>query len=292
MFEIKTGDSTVAEASAEFRAQGYGLFRLVPGGPFLVPLAPDDPMDSYELNLFAAKPDRVADLACGQWLIEMVPAWSPDDAARTGALDVLKAQAFGPAFAPLCERQISRAYRDSLAAYAAWRSPSLSLPLRYAALSFSYRELRQLCQTDPGAGRLSTLARVAWEMGERGACNAALNTLLKMCQGGGMSLTEPCWPANPRFDAIDPESNIGQWFFVAALEQAERASSYSSYYVQNRQTLDWLCQQPFVSAEMERRRFLVECRTGNPIAVPARLRGATADHLNANLWRAAIAQLS
>ena len=129
-------------------------------------------------------------------------------------------------------------------------------------------------------------------MGERGACVATLKTLLNLGLGEGMWLTEPCWPAHPRFDAIDPGSNVVGWFLVAAIEQAERAFSHSSYFAMSGLNLDWLCQQPLVSPEMERRRLLRALRTGKPVVAPARLRGATVDHINADLWRALVAQVS
>ncbi len=292
MFEVKSGHSAVAEGSVEFRAQGYGVFRLVPGGPLLVPSAPDVPIDSYELNLFAAKPDRAAALMSDQWLIETVPSWAPNDAARTAGLDLLRAQAFGPALAPLCQRQIDRSYRDSLAAYAAWRSEHVSLPLRYAALTFAYRELRKLCRSVPAAGRLSTLARVAWELGERGACVEALKTLFQLGLGGMESLNEPCWPANPRFDAVDPGPDVGGWSSVAAIEQAERTFYFSSYFADKDLSLDSLCRQPFASLEMERRRVLKARRAGKSVTVPARLREASDGHINADLWRDAVVPLS
>jgi hypothetical protein len=43
---------------------------------------------------------------------------------------------------------------------------------------------------------------------------------------------------------------------------------------------------------MERRRLLKVLRTGKPVVAPARLRGAIVDHINADLWRALVAQVS
>jgi hypothetical protein len=50
--------------------------------------------------------------------------------------------------------------------------------------------------------------------------------------------------------------------------------------------LEWLCGQPFVLAEMERRRVLLGARAGLRPIVPGRLRTPAPDHLNAGIWRA------
>ena len=66
-----------------------------------------------------------------------------------------------------------------------------------------------------------------------------------------MNLAEPFWPPNPRFDAIAPGQDVGTWFVVAACEQLERASAYSSFFFNEEWNLDWLSRQPFVSTEIE-----------------------------------------
>jgi hypothetical protein len=49
--------------------------------------------------------------------------------------------------------------------------------------------------------------------------------------------------------------------------------------------IDWLSQQPFASAEIERRRILRRARTGQKMEVSQRLLVAAADHVNADSWR-------
>jgi hypothetical protein len=50
--------------------------------------------------------------------------------------------------------------------------------------------------------------------------------------------------------------------------------------------LDWLCRQPWATAEMERRRALHARRAGLAVAAPERLHHASPDHINADIWRA------
>jgi FkbM family methyltransferase len=284
MFEVKAGavvDKAVPDA---FRASGYRIFRLLPGAPMLVPVEPAETLDSYELNLFAAKPDRAAALAREGWLADEVLDWSPDDGQRAHATDLLAAQAFGPALARLPAPAMGSPYRDALAGYALWRSERAPLSLRYAALRFSYAVLGELCRTAPQAARLSSLARVAWDLGKRNISLAILKAALALGHENTV-LAEPFWPANPRFDAIAPGPDVGQWFLISLVEQLERASAYSSMFGGEGLSLNWLRQQPFVSTEIERRYVLRQLLVGKRLAVPERLGRPADDHRNCDLWR-------
>lgn len=287
MFEIKAGDKPNENLRSAFIANGFGIYRVLRGAPVLVPAGTDEPIDGYELNFFAAKPDRAAALAREGLLVEAIPAWQPDDQARARAVAAIKAQAFAPAFAPLLDDSVAiyPAYRDALSGYATWRSADLPLPERCAALRFACDSLSTLCENEPSLARLSTLARVAWEFGQQSVSAKALQKLADILKSGTGQMVEPFWPANPRFDLIPPGANVIQWFVVSALEQFEQAAGYSSMFKSSVVDLDWLSSQPFVSAEIDRRRVLQRARTGQKIQVPPRLLVGAADHLNADVWR-------
>lgn len=284
MFEVKAGDVVDKAIPDAFRALGYRIFRLLPGAPILVPVEPAEALDTYELNLFAAKPERAATLAREGWLVETVPAWSPDERARTNALQSLAALPFGPAMFGLRAPSAGSPYLDALAGYSVWRTQGTPLPVRYAALRYSRSVMRDLCAGEPRLARLSSYARIAWDLGERQAAVAALKKALAIAKEGA-ELTEPFWPCNPRFDAIAPGREVGMWFVIATLEQLERASSHSSCFVEERLNLDWLVRQPFISTEMVRRHVLKQLRTGGRLAVPERLCKPAEDHINFDLWR-------
>ncbi|HXJ02025.1 MAG TPA: FkbM family methyltransferase [Micropepsaceae bacterium] len=284
MFEVKAEKEIDKAIPAAFRALGYRIFRLLPGAPILVPVETGDTLDTFELNLFAAKPDRAAALAHEGWLADEIFDWSPDENARAHALDLIATQPFGPAVAGLPVPAMGSPYRDALAGYAQWRSPSATPSLRYAALRFSYATLQELCQAKPQTAYRSTFARVAWELGFRKSCIETLQALLTSAREG-ISVAEPFWPANARFDAIRPAANPGQWFIAGLLEQLEIAAAYSSIFTSGGTNLDWLRREPFVSAEIERRHMLRQLRAGMQLAVPDRLCRSAADHLNAELWR-------
>jgi FkbM family methyltransferase len=288
MFEIKAGDRVNERLRALFPAIGYRLFRQLGGAPILVPDDAKQPLDGFELNLFAAKPDRVSALSQQGFLVDSIPAWTPSDDDRKAANAFWRSQTFAP-LVNITGRNGALAdsdYHTSLAAYATWRDVDQPVATRCAALAFAVRGLRTACVRSPTAGRLSTLAHVAWEWGTRGESVVVLQRLLQILKSGQIHLGEPFWPACARFESIALSSQPGNWFAGAVAEQFERTFSFSSTFAGASQVLAWLCNQPFATAEMERRRVLVAARVGQQPEVPLRLCIPAADHLNANVWRA------
>ena len=73
MFEIKAGATINEKLLTAFPAMGYRLFKLIAGAPILVPIEPRVPLDRYELNLFAAKPDRIQSIGDAGFLLDKTP---------------------------------------------------------------------------------------------------------------------------------------------------------------------------------------------------------------------------
>jgi FkbM family methyltransferase len=78
MFELGS-DMENKQLRAFFATIGYRLFRQLGGAPILVPDDAQKPLDRYELNLFAAKPDRVRTLSQQGFLVDAIPAWVPSE---------------------------------------------------------------------------------------------------------------------------------------------------------------------------------------------------------------------
>lgn len=287
MFEIKAGAAINETLPSAFRALGHGIYRMLDGSPVLVPVAAGEPIDAYELNLFAARPERAAALARRGFLIEAVPSWTPDDANRARGTAFLESQPFASIFAALPGggKVQDAAYRDALAGYATWRSADTALPERFAALTFACDSLATLCESQASLSRLSTLARISWEAGRRTLAVNGLRLMADILQRGDGRIAEPFWPANPRFDSIAPGDNIVEWFIVGALEQLERTATFSSRFGNSGVDLGWLAKQKHASAEIERRWLLRRARAGEDIEVSARMSTAAPDHLNAQVWR-------
>jgi FkbM family methyltransferase len=290
MFEIKAVDKLNNRLPTIFPAIGYRLFRLLAGAPILVPYDATQPLDEYELNLFAAKRDRVSTLSKQGLLVETIPAWAPSDIDRENAIVFWRLQKFSsPAAVSIANGTSEDSdYQDGLAAYATWRSTNQPVATRCAALAFALQSLRSVCARAATPERASTLARVAWEWGARSESVVALRQLLQMLQARRTEPREPFWPASPRFDQITPGDRPADWFAAAAAEQFERTFGFSSLFDDASPMLPWLCSQTFASAEMERRRTLVAARAGQQPGVPERLRTAAPDHLNAGVWRAGL----
>jgi FkbM family methyltransferase len=281
MFEIKAGHQINEQLRGLFPAIGYRLYRQLGDAPILIPDDPQQALDEFELNLFAAKPDRANALSQQGFLVDTIPTWEP------GADDRKNSEAFWRSLKFSPQLDIADLdYGNGLAAYATWRATDQPLANRCAALTSALRHIREACTRSPTAGRLSTLARVASEAGARGESVAVLQRLLKTLQGGQLSITEPFLPASPRFDDVATAGQPGNWFVSAAAEQYETTFSYSSIFAGASPVLGWLCGQPFASSAMERRRVLIAARAGQRPKVPQRLSLAAIDHLNADVWRA------
>ena len=289
-FEIQVDNRIDDTLLSVFPRHGYGIYRLLAGAPVIVRVEAGAPLDAFELNLFAAKPDRAAALARDGFLLDAVPGWAPDATARAKAVDMIRAQAFAAAFAPLFpdDATLDATYRDGLAGYATWRSSDLPLAERVAALQFACATLRRACESLPSLARFSSLARAAWDAGERAVCVTALKGFADAVQRGEMKINEPFWPAGARFDGMHPGPKRGEWVLATAFEQWERASSHSSLFSDPLFDLGWLCAQPFASVEMERRRVLRAAIAGQRAEIPARLCSVASDHLNTEVWRAGL----
>ena len=287
MFEIRAGDKTNEPLRSLFSALGYRLFRQLGGAPILVPDFPQQELDAFELNLFAAKPDRVRSLSEQGVLVDEFPAWAPTAEDCDYADSFWKDQTFASFFAVSGNGTVADVgYRNALAAYAAWRAAQRPTAVRCAALALALRGLRAICRRNPTPGRLSTWARVAWESGARGESVTVLQRMLQTQGNEQGRLDEPFWPAAARFDNIAPGKQPMNWFSGALAEQYEKTYSFSSVFSGASPVLQWLCEQTFASTEMERRRVLVAARAGLRPPIPARLCEASPDHLNAEVWLA------
>ena len=288
MFEVKAGHKVDERLRALFQGLGYGLFRQLGDAPILVPDDVQQPLDKFELNLFAAKPDRASILSREGFLVDAIPAWVPSEDDCNNADSLWLDQTFAPlinmsgGFNPSTDFD----YRKSLAAYATWQNADQPAATRCAALALALRGLREACARAPTVGRLSTLARVMYESGARSESVAVLQHVLQTLQRNEFKFGEPFWPASKRFDNIELGGQPGAWFAGAAGEQYERTAAFSSIFGGGTPVLAWLCDQPSASAEMERRRVLLAARAGQRPKVPPRLCIATADHLNASVWGA------
>ncbi|CAN5376233.1 hypothetical protein BH10PSE9_BH10PSE9_15060 [soil metagenome] len=286
MFERKNAETSNDHLRSAFRALGYETFRQLGAAPVLVPIEDGETMDSYELNLFAAKPDRVKTMAAAGLLVERIPDWQPDNASRQLAPSHWREQSFSSAVADRESYTTDPDYVDALAAYAIWQREEHPLPVRCAALRSALRSMSASVSHGPTPERLSTFARIAFEWGARSVAVGALARFFDAVEKlPALDLREAFWPASPRFDRVPLGDRPGNWLVGAAAEQLERLSAFSTAFKEESPMLRWLCERPFASAEMLRRRVLYDARAGRRPRVPPRLCEPAEDHLNAAIWR-------
>ena len=184
MFEIRAGKDINTGLRLAFERNGYECYRALAGEAVLLRCDPETPLDAYELNLFAAKPDRARSLAAEGLLVDLLPAWAPGADARSAAIAYLKARPFAPPLAAIMNFDgiHDPNYLDGLAAYSEWLDRTRPVAQRCAALAFAYTALEHVCRRAPSLARLSTFARCAWDWGRRLECVSALQKIIEMSE--------------------------------------------------------------------------------------------------------------
>jgi FkbM family methyltransferase len=290
MFEVDDSQAGADKHTlpAAFRKLGYDIYRLIGPDLMLVPLRADEKTEQFELNLFACKSDRAASLAAAGLLAAQPPASS----AISGGdgLVLYHRQSYAPAFGKLaCD---DATYRRALDAYAAWRDETAAPILRWAALSAALAAAQEAAHQLPSVARLSTLARFAFEAGQRRLAIDTLWRAIMLFESGTKPPEEPFFPPAQRYEAVDPGNFAEDWFVAATIEAWEQWRSFSGCFmsaeVQRPALLNWVLATPFASAPMERRRQLLRWRAGLQPGLQATpiLSRAAPDNLNPALWRA------
>jgi hypothetical protein len=154
---------------------------------------------------------------------------------------------------------------EGLSLYACSRDTAMSPSDRFRALEASYMALKAVCEREPKLLRLSSLARVTHDYGERAASVNALAQLLGYIRHAGVDTSEPFLPPLERFDSISLGEEPALWVVAAVLEQLERRERFSSFYAgpSARERLEDIHALGYGSPEIERRLDLVRQRFDN-----------------------------
>ncbi|GAC1315225.1 MAG: hypothetical protein NVSMB2_06280 [Chloroflexota bacterium] len=236
MFELKHGDAVHVELIDAFRSFGYGTYELLPGLEILAPFAPGITPDLYRLNLFACKPDRAAELEQAGLLASVASDPGPCSADVTSTWNALAEMPYGGRAVPRWQAvQDHRAGYDhyllGLGSYIAAHTASDVNPAdRVASLRQALADVQASLEQAETFPRLQSLARIAWELGQRATAVATLDRLVGMAMGGLGNTDEPFVPVSPRFDLIDPGSSLPKWMLAACVEQREKLRAFSSYF--------------------------------------------------------------
>ena len=288
MFEASDSrfETDRATLPAAFRALGFDIYRLVGPDTMLAPVTALDQLTDFDLNLFACKPDRAAQLAA-QGLLAL-PSETRSSFPPGGGRALFKRQPYARSFGSLIARP--GAYSRTLDAYALWRDERAGPDRRYAALRGAFAAAREAAEERPSLARISTVARIAFEAGDRQFAIGQLRRAISLLRSDPAPPDEPFFPAASRYDAIDPAGMAQAWLLAAIFEAFETTEYWSGCFKpvekQALPALDQLQASPFASAPMERRRQLQRWRAGlshGQQAVPI-LAHAAPDNLNPHLW--------
>lgn len=298
LFELKHGSELNWQLLSQFPDIGYGVYRLVPGLEILAPFDAETAIDPFQLNLFACKPDRARALEERGLL-----AAATVDVAETGLAAPESWAVFLRRFAyarTLLDSWQNKdragcvpdaaAYRQALDHYARVHDAGTKLGLRYHHLRRAFTVLSKVVQSEGNLSRWQSLARVAWELGERAIALENLNRCLtRVRTDGEIVLKEPFLAVSPRFESLDLSGRMAEWCITSVLEQREKLRVFSSYFADPQTTLDVLeALEPlgFYAPEMERRRQLIRLRyrmQNDPQPHPL-LATETEDNRNPAFW--------
>ena len=294
MLEVKNQQDELELSALGFLAEmQFKFYRLLPGLLTLVPVDLDEAMDGYLLNLFACNSNRAARLSAAGVLAELggePSAGEADWAGYIGAVPYAEQKARTWTARPgLFASSASKAYWKGLAAFARSQNASASTSERCGLLHSAKRLVAEAVQSDGRMAYRISLARLAWELGER----AEAISLLTDLRQGQADEAEAAWEVpflapGPRYDAIRPAGRGAEWLQCAVTEQYEKLRAYSSTFVLDTtpEVLESVRALPFCSPEMERRAQLARIATGKqagPECSP-RLRERSEENLNPEFW--------
>lgn len=285
MLEVKAGAEVNRGLVRAIEALGYNGYRLNPGTELLIRTSAEE-LERSELNLFALKPERAAELKTRGLLVETRSEWESDDALVRAALSSLRSVPFAVVFPSQFhpDALVDPEYAGALAAYHRSRDSTAPANERWASLNFAHTTLAALCEREARFAWLSTFSRVAGLVGDRANAAGAADALIGMTGPGGVQLGEPFWPAHQRYDELPPGANPAQWFLAAAVEQLETSQGSAAFRPPSR-NLAWLCGTPFASAFMLRRLYLHQLRRGQAPTLPTALLADGPENVNAAFWR-------
>jgi FkbM family methyltransferase len=226
MFEVVAGTKVNHGLPDAFVERGYHLFHLVGPNTLLVPFEIGQPFDTFEINLFACKPDR-ARLLAEAGLLTTRRVMPPNVAPGSG-IDLWRQMpcAGAAAHSQSNEPALSRA----MDLYALWRSTTCDPAERYGALLASVDLLKSLVGKPGGFAIASTLARVAFEAGSRAFALELVAQMLSGMKTGRPVLDHPFWPTEARFDHVAPGGDLQVWFLAGLAEAFERWRKPTSYF--------------------------------------------------------------
>lgn len=273
MFEIKAGDQVNLDLMRQFESLGYKVFKLIPGLNILAPWRNNEIADGYLLNLFCCKSDR-AKLLYDQGVLifdeidksEILPHINISLKKNESEIPFENHFLFNFPYA----KQFHKSWQDNLSRFNPLLIKSLNFYQRsktaesanenYYCLMQAFYSMDSLCKSDSGYLRLSTLARIAKELGNRVAAVNALDILIKnILNTKTIEIGEPFLLPSDDYEMIDPKEKTVNFVWSSLLSSLEKIQYFSSFYAGNTSLdrLNTIIGTGFFDDEISRRRDLV-----------------------------------
>lgn len=261
MFELKHGSQINTELIGAFNHLGYKPYYLVPGLNALTPLDTTKPVDPFQLNLFCCKDNTADKLVKDGYLVKES---SPLPARNSDAAKIFFKQfEFSNGIVLNASSEPNAAQQDYLQAfnaYACARSSESSNEQRLGHLVFAFEIVKKVLSTgERKIERLSTFARIAYDIGQRNIGNQIIGYILQkyLQKATPFTISEPFVPPGSEFESISPDGRIEDWLRAAALDQFIRKQAFSCYFTNAKQLLqyfDVLTRMNFLHPDMQQRK--------------------------------------
>jgi FkbM family methyltransferase len=232
MLEIKAGETIDYSAASMFEELGYSLYRLVPELGVLTPFAKDQP-DSYQLNIFACKPDRASRLA-EKGLLRTASANEDTLASIAEVAAALKAIPVLAPHATFFETWLTNAPADDpygllLRHWVTAKHSALSISMRCLALENAAKLARTIVSGPTGLAQCLTAARILRGWGDRGLAVSLLHQILPaILQGANLNIDAPFFPPLASYETWNADA--GHWVNASIIEAATLWSTFASYW--------------------------------------------------------------
>ena len=262
----------------KFKSLGYESYRLVRGLNLLVPYDDNETPDAFLLNLFCCKKDTAKKLSMRGLLIND-PLQSIESIDHINSMLYkmeTSTKAWGNDMLDLPYISFLKNYCEGFSSINKNLMTVLNLysismtneshTNRYFALKLAFVTINEICNKSAESLRLSTLARIASDLGYRETALQALNILFNDINlTNRVRLDEPFLFPSARFDSIkldNFEKQLPNLVVGSILHFIEINGTYSSYFAgkSSLERLNMIKDHGIVDSEIDRRIYLIKKR--------------------------------
>ena len=264
MFELKHGDKINTPLITAFKELGYESYHLIPSLNILTPLDISKPLDGFQLNLFCCKNDTAEKMMTDGFLVKNphITAMQPSQSYDIFFND--------QPFLKSIQKNINQPsdakgfdFQQALNAYASSRNPELSNIDRFQHLLQAFELVKKLLSSgESKIERLSTLARISYDIGQREIGNKITTYIIDRYIDKAHSIEtidEPFLPICKEFETISTDGKLNNWLLSSALDQFIRKHAFSCYFSQKHTEphFNKLKSLGFLLAEMKKRQAVM-----------------------------------